>query len=181
MCFPVPGFQRECCQHYGALSGRRFDRVRSAGARIRTHGDYHLGQVLWSEDDFFILDFEGEPARPLSERRAKDSPLRDLAGMIRSFGYATSVAAQGAVRLKPGSEPVVEAWAGVWETWISAVFLQGYLAASSDPGLLPRDRATLGRLLNVFILDKAFYELRYELNNRPDWVHVPLRALARLL
>jgi maltose alpha-D-glucosyltransferase/alpha-amylase len=169
---------------HGAAAQQRlrgFELGAPAGAKIRTHGDYHLGQVLWSEDDFFILDFEGEPARPLHERRAKESPLRDVAGMIRSFGYAASVAAQSAVRLKPGSEPVVEAWAAVWEVWMSAVLLQAYVAAASLSGLLPAERGDLVRLLDVLILDKALYELRYELNNRADWVHVPLGAVARLL
>jgi maltose alpha-D-glucosyltransferase / alpha-amylase len=180
---PLKPFVDRVRERAGAAQDRlrKTPRVQGAGARIRTHGDYHLGQVLWSEDDFFILDFEGEPARPLHERRAKESPLRDVAGMIRSFGYAGSVATQSAIRLNPGSEPIVEAWAAVWETWISAVFLQAYLAACGPSALLPSNHGVLARLLNVFILDKALYELRYELNNRPDWVHVPLRAAARLL
>ena len=155
--------------------------IREGGARTRVHGDYHLGQVLWAEGDFYILDFEGEPARPLEERRAKESPLRDLAGMIRSFGYVASVASQAAIRVNPGSETLVEGWAAVWETWISAVFLQAYVSASCGSRIVPRSTDDVARLVGLFIVDKAFYELRYELNNRPDWVHVPLRAVAHLL
>jgi maltose alpha-D-glucosyltransferase/alpha-amylase len=160
----------------GALSD-----IADGGARIRIHGDYHLGQVLWSEGDFYILDFEGEPAKPLEERRAKESPLRDVAGMLRSFGYAAAVASQIATRTNPGAEPLIDAWAAVWETWISAVFLQSYVAAASGRGIIPGNPAELASLLNLFMLDKAFYELRYELNNRPEWVHAPLGAVARLV
>src|SRR5918994_501769 len=160
---------------------RSLAQVQNGGARIRTHGDYHLGQLLWTEEDFVILDFEGEPARPLQERRFKESPLRDVAGMLRSFGYVASVGSHAAVRRTPGSEPLVEAWAAVWETWVAAVFLQAYVATLSGSGLVPSSTDDLSRLLNLFMFEKAFYELRYELNNRPDWVYVPLGAVARLL
>jgi trehalose synthase-fused probable maltokinase len=155
--------------------------VREAGARIRVHGDYHLGQVLWSEEDFFVLDFEGEPARPLDERRVKDSPLRDVAGMLRSFGYAAAVGSQAAIRVNPGREPLIGAWAAVWETWISAVFLQAYVSAARGGGIVPAGANDIAGLVKLFMIDKAFYELRYELDNRPDWAHVPLRAVADLL
>jgi trehalose synthase-fused probable maltokinase len=155
--------------------------VAHAGHAIRTHGDYHLGQVLWSEEDFIILDFEGEPARPVAERRAKMSPLRDVAGMIRSFGYAAAVGAQTAIRRNQASAPLVEAWSAVWETWIAAVFLRSYVTALAGTDILPRSTDDVARVLHLYIVDKAFYELNYELNNRPDWVHVPLGALGRLL
>jgi maltose alpha-D-glucosyltransferase/alpha-amylase len=145
------------------------------------HGDYHLGQVLWSEEDFFVLDFEGEPARPLDERRVKDSPLRDVAGMLRSFGYAAAVGSQAAIRVNPGREPLIGAWAAVWETWISAVFLQAYVSAARGGGIVPAGANDIAGLVKLFMIDKAFYELRYELDNRPDWAHVPLRAVADLL
>ena len=160
---------------------RALSDIADGGARIRIHGDYHLGQVLWSEGDFYILDFEGEPAKPLEERRAKESALRDVAGMLRSFGYAAAVASQSAVRTNPGAEPLIDAWAAVWETWISAVFLQSYVATASGRGIIPDNSAELASLLDLFMLDKAFYELRYELNNRPEWVHAPLGAVARLV
>jgi len=160
---------------------RKLARVEDGGQAIRTHGDYHLGQVLWSEEDFIILDFEGEPARPLQERRAKSSPLRDVAGMVRSFGYAVSVGAQTAIRRNPASEPIVEAWGLVWETWIAAVFLRAYVTELTGAPILPESTDDVARVLNLYIVDKAFYELQYELNNRPDWVHVPLGAVGRLL
>ena len=160
---------------------RKLARVSDGGRAIRTHGDYHLGQVLWTEEDFIILDFEGEPARPLPERRAKTSPLRDVAGMMRSFGYAVAVGAQTAIRRNPASEPLVDAWGIVWETWIAAVFLNAYVASLSGSPILPRSTDDVARVLNLNIIDKAFYELQYELNNRPDWVQVPLGAVGRLL
>lgn len=101
--------------------------------------------------------------------------------MIRSFGYAVAVASQTAIRSNPGAEPLIDAWAAVWDTWISTVFLQAYVAAASGHRIIPASADGLASLLDLFILDKAFYELRYELNNRPEWVHVPLGAVARLV
>ena len=142
----------------------------SAGKAIRTHGDYHLGQTLWSDGDWVILDFEGEPARPLPERRLKRSPLRDVAGMLRSFSYATA----GARLLRGGSPPPD------WEARARASFLAGY-NETVDHGLLPPGQQATDTLLSVFELEKAVYELRYELNNRPDWVPIPVAGIARLL
>jgi trehalose synthase-fused probable maltokinase len=141
-----------------------------AGKVIRTHGDYHLGQVMWAGDDCVILDFEGEPARSLADRRRKRSPLRDVAGMLRSFAYAASAASflRG-----------VEAPAG-WEQQARARFLDGYLA-TVDRSLLPPGETALERLLSVFELEKAVYELRYELDNRPDWVRIPVAGIERLI
>ncbi|HYT66954.1 MAG TPA: maltose alpha-D-glucosyltransferase [Vicinamibacterales bacterium] len=150
-------------------------------SRTRVHGDYHLGQVLWSEGDFYILDFEGEPSRPLAARRVKDLPLKDIAGMLRSFSYAAYAALF--VRAA-GREPDFErldSWAQVWARWAGAAFLKGYLAAAGDAPLLPADRVQRGTLLDLYLIDKALYELNYELNNRPDWVRIPLRGLADLL
>jgi trehalose synthase-fused probable maltokinase len=145
--------------------------VGSAGRVIRHHGDYHLGQVLLSgEDDWIVLDFEGEPARTLVERRRKRSPLRDVAGMLRSFAYAAT-----ASELLHG----VDAPEG-WEERTRTEFLEGYLEAA-DPSLLPPGRSATERLLSVFELEKAVYELRYELDNRPEWVRIPVRGIARLL
>jgi maltokinase len=142
----------------------------SAGKAIRTHGDYHLGQTLWSEGDWVILDFEGEPARSLTERRRKRSPLRDVAGMLRSFAYVAS-----AVELLRG----LRAPDG-WEEAARATFLEGYLA-SVDPALLPSGQVATERLLAVYELEKAVYELRYELDNRPDWVGIPVAGIQRLI
>jgi maltokinase len=141
-----------------------------AGHFIRTHGDYHLGQTMWAGDDWTILDFEGEPARSLAERRRKRSPLRDVAGMLRSFAYAAS-----AVSLLRDTEPPHG-----WEDQARARFLEGYFD-TVDPALLPSSQAAIDRLLAVFELEKAVYELQYELDNRPDWVGIPVRGIQRLI
>jgi len=142
----------------------------SAGKAIRTHGDYHLGQTLWSDGDWVILDFEGEPARSLTDRRRKRSPLRDVAGMLRSFAYVAS-----AVDLLRG----IQAPEG-WEDTARALFLEGYLA-TVDPVLLPSGQVAIERLLAVYELEKAVYELQYELDNRPDWVGIPVAGIQRLI
>jgi predicted trehalose synthase len=158
----------------------------SVGKVIRTHGDYHLGQTIWaprvasgdptqpgaggsatgasSQGDWVILDFEGEPARTLAERRRKRSPLRDVAGMLRSFAYL-SIAAGG-----PED----------WEEQARSRFLDGYIDAV-DSSLLPSGQAAVDRLLAVYELEKAVYELRYELDNRPDWVGIPVAGIQRLI
>jgi len=152
--------------------------------RIRCHGDYHLGQVLYTGKDFVIIDFEGEPARPITERRIKRSPLRDVAGMIRSFHYAAHsalFALEARALLTLENYPWLEAMAGAWCTWVSATFLRGYLETVSEATFLPRHREELEVLLNSYLLEKAIYELGYELNNRPDWVMIPLRGIRRIL
>jgi maltose alpha-D-glucosyltransferase/alpha-amylase len=155
-------------------------KIRSVSSRIRCHGDYHLGQVLVTEGDVVILDFEGEPARPLPERRRKASPLRDVAGMLRSFGYAALTGLHAAALTRPGDVEALAPWADVWETWVSAAFLRAYLAATRDTPLLPARDDDREILLQAFVMDKALYELGYELNSRPDWVHIPLAGLLRL-
>jgi trehalose synthase-fused probable maltokinase len=135
-----------------------------AGLRIRHHGDYHLGQVLrTAAGEFMVIDFEGEPSKSLTERRRKHSALRDVAGMLRSFAYAD------ASLRSPGSDDA-------WEQDARAAFLDGYLEGPS-PAFLPSDPANIQRLISLFETEKAFYELAYELNNRPDWVWIPMRAL----
>ena len=153
--------------------------ARSGGLRIRIHGDYHLGQILETEGDIVILDFEGEPARPIAERREKYSPLRDVAGMLRSFSYAALTALGVAIKARPDDRERLAPWATFWERGVSAAFMRAYLAAVDGHGLLPAGR-DLDALLQGFVTDKALYELGYELNNRPEWVHVPLAALLRL-
>jgi maltose alpha-D-glucosyltransferase/alpha-amylase len=149
-------------------------------ARFRVHGDYHLGQVLYTGKDFIIVDLEGEPSRSISERRFKRSPLRDLAGMIRSFEYAAAFAVRnGPVRSE--DVPALLPWARLWQRWASASFLRGYFEHSGDAPYLPRGADAFAAMLDFYLLDKAIYELRYELNNRPDWVIIPLRGLAQLL
>ena len=155
--------------------------IAHAGRRIRIHGDYHLGQILVTEGDVVIIDFEGEPARPLTERRAKSSPLRDVAGMVRSFGYAAAIGLGAATQRRPEDLERFRPWAGFWENWVSAAFVRAYAAVVNGTSLLPVDENTTRTLLRAFILDKALYELGYELNNRPEWVHVPIEGLLRLL
>jgi maltokinase len=148
---------------------RRWSQVGGTGQVIRHHGDFHLGQTLWTGDDWVILDFEGEPARSLPERRRKRSPLRDVAGMLRSFSYAASAA-----QLLRGIEPPAS-----WEQEARAEFLAGY-RTTIDPTLIPSG-AALDKLLAVFELEKAVYELRYELNHRPDWLRIPVAGIVRML
>jgi trehalose synthase-fused probable maltokinase len=150
---------------------RMLTQVGSAGRVIRHHGDFHLGQVMHTaDDDWVVLDFEGEPARTLVERRRKRSPLRDVAGMLRSFAYAAT--ASELLHDAPAPEG--------WEASVRTAYLDGYLE-ETDQSLLPPGRAAVERLLAVFELEKAVYELRYELDNRPDWVKIPVAGIARLL
>lgn len=160
---------------------RRFQSLRElssvGGSRIRCHGDYHLGQVLRTDDDFILIDFEGEPIRSLAERRRKQSPLKDVAGMLRSFSYAahTTLIASGP-EIAAAESAAVEQQVRAWEAWVAATFLAAYLKTAEGGTFLPADP---GRsvLLDAFLLDKVFYELQYEFNNRPDWLHIPLAGI----
>jgi maltose alpha-D-glucosyltransferase/alpha-amylase len=152
-----------------------------AALKIRCHGDYHLGQVLRVPDGYMILDFEGEPIRPLSQRRAKQSPLKDVAGMIRSFSYAAYAGLFAFTKDQPEAYERLEPWALIWQTWAAASFLGAYRAAAGDAPFLPADPLRFESLLQLFLLDKVFYELHYELNNRPDWVGIPLQGVMALL
>ena len=157
---PIMGRGEELRDQLRALSHQS-----SGGRLIRHHGDYHLGQTLLTPRGWVVLDFEGEPARTLPERRRKRSPLRDAAGMLRSFAYVASAS---------DTLPVD------WEERARASFLEGYYEAVDDV-LLPAGRSAIDKLLAIHELEKAVYELRYELNNRPDWVGIPVSAIARLL
>jgi maltose alpha-D-glucosyltransferase/alpha-amylase len=154
------------------------------GQRIRTHGDFHLGQVLYTGNDFVIIDFEGEPSRPLSERRIKRSGLRDVAGMLRSFDYAPYAVifgqSQGSV-VREEDVKKLETAGRFWVREVSAAFLRAYFDESASARHLPRTREELNVLLNAHLLEKALYEIAYELNNRPDWVRIPLRGVLDLL
>jgi maltose alpha-D-glucosyltransferase/alpha-amylase len=149
--------------------------------KIRIHGDYHLGQVLFTGKDFIIIDFEGEPARPLSERRIKRSPLRDVAGMVRSFHYAAYFALLREARIRPEDIPVLEPWADLWYRYASAIFFKSYLDPVKDAPFIPKENEELKTMLKVFLLEKAVYELGYELNNRPEWVIIPLRGIKDIM
>jgi len=163
---------------------RRLRNTKIQTDRIRCHGDYHLGQVLFTGKDFFIIDFEGEPARTLSERRIKRSPLRDVAGMLRSFHYASSAARFGqvpGVNLRPEIVGKLESWSRFWYLNAASSFLKGYFAALDQASLIPRSKEHLRLLMDVFLLEKAIYEVSYELNNRPDWLIIPLQGILDLL
>ena len=150
------------------------------GQRIRIHGDLHLGQLLRARTDFLFVDFEGEPARSLEERRRKQSPLRDVAGMLRSFSYASRAALGRRIQKRPEHSSALEPWATLWERSVSAEFLQGYRDTMGDSALLASaEKADV--LLRALLLEKACYELAYELNNRPTWLHIPLTGVRELL
>jgi len=152
----------------------------SGAAKIRIHGDYHLGQVLYTGKDFVILDFEGEPARALGERKLKRSALRDVAGMMRSFQYAAySALWQPAMRTE--DVPFLERWADLWYRQMSSVFLQRYLQTTVGAIFVPQNEEDLQVLLEAYLLDKAVYEIGYELNHRPDWVVIPIRGIKHIL
>jgi maltose alpha-D-glucosyltransferase/alpha-amylase len=159
----------------------RIPTLEFTASKIRVHGDYHLGQVLWSEGDFYILDFEGEPGRPMAERRQKQSPMKDVAGMLRSFGYAAYAGLFAHTSSRPAEFTRIEPWARLWQTWASAAFLRGYFRTTSNALFVPGEHSQRDALLRLFVLDKALYELNYELNNRPDWVRIPLRGVLELL
>jgi maltose alpha-D-glucosyltransferase/alpha-amylase len=168
-----------------AVMGQREElrrRIRSAkpsairGLKTRYHGDFHLGQVLLRRNDFVIVDFEGEPARPLAERRAKHSPLRDVAGMFRSFAYAREAAQQ---RCSGDSADDCATWSLLLESWereTRRIFFEVYDGLARTHGLYPSADCAIP-LLELFEIEKALYELRYELRNRPQWVEIPLRGL----
>jgi len=156
---------------------RRMDRDGINGLRTRIHGDYHLGQVLRVKADYVILDFEGEPARPLCERRAKHSPLKDVAGMLRSFSYAAYASLMNYTARRPEDFSRLEPWARLWERSAAAEFLRGYRERAAGAAYLPAASDGFRKLLAAYLLDKALYELMYELNNRPEWVRIPLQGI----
>jgi maltose alpha-D-glucosyltransferase/alpha-amylase len=149
--------------------------------KIRYHGDLHLGQVLYTGKDFIFIDFEGEPDRALSERRLKRSPLRDVAGMIRSFHYAVYSALLRHEWTRAEDIPLLEPWADIWYHYVSGIFLNAYLSSVESAHFIPDERDEVEILLQCFLLEKAVYELGYELNNRPDWVRIPIRGIQHIL
>jgi len=172
-------YESEIINRYRPIFERRLN-----AKRIRIHGDYHLGQVLWTGRDFLILDFEGEPAVALSERRIKRSPLKDVASMIRSFHYAAYAALYKHIErgaLAPENMAAFEPWARFWNDAISGAFLRAYLDAFGTSDVLPQTSEELQVMLQAFILDKAMFELAYELNNRPDWLRIPLQGVLHLM
>jgi maltose alpha-D-glucosyltransferase/alpha-amylase len=148
--------------------------------KTRYHGDYHLGQVLLTGNDFVIIDFEGEPARPLAERRSKHSPLRDVAGMLLSFNYAAYTAFAKEVTELPEVAAKLESLLRDWEAEVGRVFIAAYADTVPDSGLIDAPTPLRG-LLDLFLLEKLLYEVRYELDNRPDWVVIPLRGILEIM
>jgi maltose alpha-D-glucosyltransferase / alpha-amylase len=145
--------------------------------KTRFHGDFHLGQLLVVEHDFIVVDFEGEPFRPMDERRRKHSPLRDVAGMLRSFSYAAAIALDEATGDRPGDRGRAAAHMNRWERETAAAFLTAYARAVRGASSYPSDPVDVARLTDLFVLEKALYEVRYELGSRPDWVRIPIAGL----
>lgn len=174
----ILGLEEKARQRFQTLG-----RSQLSAMLTRIHGDYHLGQVLYTGSDFVIIDFEGEPARPLQERRKKRSPLQDVAGMLRSFHYAAyaPLLRTTATQDFDANSQALGDWACYWQKWVSAVLLKTYLEVSRGSLFIPESREELVLLLDAHLLDKAVYELGYELNNRPSWVGIPLGGISQLL
>jgi maltose alpha-D-glucosyltransferase/alpha-amylase len=186
----LPEETREEVQKILDQEAKILDRFRSlidlkiSAMRIRCHGDYHLGQVLHTGKDFIIIDFEGEPARPLTERRIKRSALRDVAGMLRSFNYAAYSALfsqRDSGLIRPEDLTFLESSAHFWRLWVSATFLKAYLGEASKGNFIPKAKGEIQALLDIYLLEKAVYELGYELNNRPEWIMIPIQGIRELI
>lgn len=178
---------RDATNHLLLLRLTLLDRISPAAlagisaAKMRYHGDYHLGQLLLSDNDFIITDFEGEPARPMAERHQKHSPLRDVAGMLRSFSYVSAVATNRATINRPNDRHRLGPLVQRWEKDASEAFLKGYRDVIQGCPAWPVDPGAMERLTEFFVIEKALYELRYEMDNRPDWLPIPLFSLLRTL
>ncbi|HVV69100.1 MAG TPA: maltose alpha-D-glucosyltransferase [Gammaproteobacteria bacterium] len=152
------------------------------GGKIRIHGDYHLGQLLYNDNEFIIIDFEGEPDRPLSERKIKRSPLRDVAGMLRSFHYAVCMVVADKAKNQPQEyQETLRQWGEYWYRWVCHLFLKGYFEEMATSQLLPSNHTALFKLLRSSLLERAIYEVGYELNNRPELVNIPCYGILDLL
>jgi len=145
--------------------------------KTRIHGDYHLGQVLFNGKDYYIIDFEGEPMHTISERRLKKTPFKDVAGMIRSFHYAAFGQLVLNQNYRKEDTPFLEAWAEQWFHYISQTFLSTYLEKTADQDFIPNDKSSMELLLRNYTLEKAIYEVGYEMNARPDWLRIPIRGV----
>jgi maltose alpha-D-glucosyltransferase/alpha-amylase len=170
--------EREILDHLKEITAEKIE-----CDRIRIHGDYHLGQVLFTGNDFYIIDFEGEPQRPLSQRRLKKLALRDVAGMVRSYHYAMLMALHQVAEAGIGEETyaVLDEWANAIHGWLCASFLRGYLETVDGSSIVPSNPAHVRLLLDALVVEKAAYELEYEVNNRPDWVEIPLHGILNTL
>jgi maltose alpha-D-glucosyltransferase / alpha-amylase len=164
------------------FSGLRDERI--SGMRIRHHGDFHLGHLQFTGNDVLIMDFDGEPNRPMSERRIKRSAMRDAACMIRSFSYISNAVLYGQV---PGivaagdHQPQLERWAGIWRTWMSAIFLHAYLETSGEAEFLPKTQKERRILLRAYLIEKCLFEIAHEIDYRPDWLRIPVKGILHQL
>ncbi len=186
----LPGFHeplrteaREVLDTHNEILGfmKRMLATKLRAKRTRIHGDYHLGQVLYTAKDFVIIDFEGEPARPLGERKLKYSCFRDVAGMVRSFHYAAHAALYLTHAFRKDDQPRLERWVDTWHRCTSGLYLQAYFEQLDRSPLIPASEAERMRLLDLYVLEKAVYEVGYELNNRPDWLIVPLKGIRSIV
>ena len=186
----VPANVRPQAEKVAGLEFQILKRLRAvyqtplAAKRIRCHGDLHLGEVLYTGKDFIFIDFEGEPSRSLGERRIKRSPFRDVAAVVRSFDYITRAALFHQLErgtLQPEQLQQLESWSSFWYRWVSALYLKAYLKVMANSDLLPQNRAELGILFEAHLLEKALYEINYELQFRPDWLLIPLRGILQLV
>ncbi len=168
--------QKEILEQFEPIRKEKIDTV-----KIRIHGDYHLGQVLYTGNDFVILDFEGEPARSLSERKIKRSVYRDLAGMLRSFDYAAFNVLMQNQAIRPEDRKALEPWAELWSYYVGQHFIDVYTQQTEGSGLIPKEPRQRELLLRSYLMNKAIYELNYELNNRPEWLPIPMNGILRLI
>lgn len=168
--------EKEILEQFDPIRQEKIDTV-----KIRIHGDYHLGQVLYTGNDFVILDFEGEPARSLSERKIKRSVYRDLAGMLRSFDYAAFNVLMQNQSIRPEDRKALEPWAELWSYYVGQHFIDVYTQNTEGAGLIPKEARQRELLLRSYLMNKAIYELNYELNNRPEWLPIPMNGILRLI
>ena len=169
--------QKQILQQFEPVRVEKIDTL-----KIRIHGDYHLGQVLFTGKDFVIIDFEGEPSRPLSERKIKRSVFRDISGMLRSFDYAAfSVLQQGNSIIRPEERLALEPWADRWSFYVGQHFIDSYFEKTRGSDIVPAEPKQREHLMRAYLMNKAVYELNYELNNRPDWASIPLRGILKIL
>jgi maltose alpha-D-glucosyltransferase/alpha-amylase len=159
----------------------RFLEKKFSAMKIRIHGDYHLGQVLFTGKDFIVSDFERKAAQAMSERRIKRSPLQDVAGMIRSFHYAAHAALIQHAPLRAEDVPYLEPWVEAWHHCCVGVFVHSYLQTVAGATFMPKEQEEMEAMLSAFILDRALQELGYELENRPEWIMIPLKGIRRIL
>lgn len=169
--------QKQILQQFDPIRHEKIDTL-----KIRIHGDFHLGQVLFTGKDFVVIDFEGEPARPISERKIKRSVFRDISGMLRSFDYAAfSALRQIKETLRPEDRLALEPWADCWSFYVGQHYIDSYFDKTKGSDIVPAEAKQREHLMRGYLMNKAIYELNYELNNRPAWADIPLRGILKIL